>query len=150
MALQIGVIGAGECGERLWDLAYRVGELIAEHGAVLINGGLGGVMEASAKGAQERGGTVIGIIPQGDTKMANSFCTVVIATNMGHARNMVIIHSSSAVISIGGGFGTISEMAIALKLGKPLISLEPPLKLNGMIPAKTPEEAVRKAIEMSE
>lgn len=144
---QIGVIGSGECDKKLWKLAYRTGELIAGKGAILVNGGLGGVMEASARGARDRGGLVVGIIPYREVEMANPYCNVVIATEMGHARNMVIVNSSSAIISIGGEYGTISEMAIALKTGKPLVSICPPVKLKGMILAESPEIAVELAMK---
>ncbi len=146
---QIGVIGSGECDERMWEMAYTTGKLIAEHGAILVNGGLGGVMEASARGARENGGLVVGIIPHGDMKLANPYCSVVIATDMGHARNIVLVNSSSAVISIGGEYGTLSEMAVALKTGKPLISVAPPVKLKGMILAESPERAVELALKLS-
>ncbi len=139
--MQVGVVGAGFCDKEIYELAYRVGQLIAERGCVLINGGLGGVMEASAKGAKSRGGLVVGILPRGDDE-ANPYVDVRIATHMGHARNVIIVHSSDAVISIGGGYGTISEIAIALKEGKPLASLRPPVVLEGMRVFEDPEEAV--------
>ena len=139
---QIAVVGASQCDEELYSIAERVGELIAEKGWILINGGLGGVMEASARGARKKGGVVVGIIPQSDRVYANPYCSIVIATNMGHARNMIIIHSSDAVIAVDGEFGTISEMAIALKEEKPLVAIRPPVKLKGMKIAESAEEAV--------
>lgn len=139
---QIAVIGASQCDEEIYSVAERVGELIAEKGWVLVNGGLGGVMEASARGARKKGGVVVGITPQADRKYANPYCSVVIATNMGHARNVIIVHSSDAVIAVDGEYGTISEMAIALKEGKPLVAIKPPVELKGMKVAETPEEAV--------
>jgi hypothetical protein len=145
--MQVGVIGSSFCGEELYKIAYRVGELLAKKGYVLINGGLGGVMEASAKGAMEAGGVVVGIIPQAGKKGANRYCSIVIATNMGHARNMIIVHSSDAIISVGGGYGTISETAIALKEGKKVIAISPEIMLPGVIVASTPEEAVERISE---
>jgi hypothetical protein len=139
---QIAVVGASQCDEEIYSIAERVGELIAERGWVLINGGLGGVMEASARGARKKGGVVIGIIPQPDRTYANPYCSVVIATNMGHARNMVIVHSCDAVIAVNGEYGTISEIAIALKEGKPVVAIKPPVELKGMKVAESPEEAV--------
>ncbi|MBE8538785.1 TIGR00725 family protein [Geoglobus acetivorans] len=145
--MQIGVIGSGECYGDICDAAYRIGQLLAENGAVVINGGLGGVMEAVSRGAKSRGGTVIGIIPFKDKKPANRYCDYVIATDMGHARNMIIVHSSDALIAVGGGYGTVSEMAIALKEGKRVVAYRPAVKLDGLILAESPEEAVSLALE---
>ncbi|MEM2176915.1 MAG: TIGR00725 family protein [Archaeoglobaceae archaeon] len=139
--MQIGVIGSGFCNEETYKLAYRVGELIAERGCILINGGLGGVMEASAKGAKSKGGITVGVLPRG-VEEANPYIDIKIATNMGHARNMIIVHSSDALISIGGEYGTISEIAIALKERKRVASLKPPVILRGMKIFETAEEAV--------
>lgn len=145
---QVGVIGVSSCDEELYKIAYRVGELLAEKGCVVINGGLTGVMEASAKGAKSKGGLVVGIIPSAFKGDANPYVDIVIATNMGHARNMIIVHSSDALIAIGGGYGTISEMAIALKEGKRVVAINPQIKLPGLITAETPEEAVEKVLKL--
>ncbi|MBO8182456.1 MAG: TIGR00725 family protein [Archaeoglobus sp.] len=139
---QIGVIGSSYCGEELYRTAYEVGKLIAEKGYILINGGLGGVMEASAKGARDAGGFVIGVIPTPSKRDANRYCSAVIATNMGHARNMIIVHSSDAIIAVGGGYGTISEMAIALKEGKKVVAIKPEIRLPRLVVADSAEEAV--------
>ncbi len=139
---QIAVVGASQCDGRIYSIAERVGELIAEKGWILINGGLGGVMEASARGARKKGGVVVGVIPQSGKTFANPYCSVVIATNMGHARNVIIVHSSDAVIAVDGGYGTISEVAIALKEGKPVVAINPPVELKGVKSAESPEEAV--------
>ncbi|MEM0303370.1 MAG: TIGR00725 family protein [Archaeoglobaceae archaeon] len=139
--MQIGVIGSGSCDEETYKLAYRVGELIAERGCILINGGLGGVMEASARGAKSKGGITVGVLPRG-VEEANPYIDIKIATNMGHARNMIIVHSSDALISIGGEYGTISELAIALKERKRVASLKPPVILRGMKIFENAEEAV--------
>uniref|UniRef100_A0A7J2TKA8 TIGR00725 family protein n=1 Tax=Archaeoglobus fulgidus TaxID=2234 RepID=A0A7J2TKA8_ARCFL len=140
--MQIGVIGSSICDEETYRIAYRVGELIAEKGCVLINGGLTGVMEASAKGAKSKGGITVGILPSKNLDDANPYIDIRIATNMGHARNMIIVHSSDALISIGGEYGTISEIAIALKEGKPVASLRPSILIKGMRVFERPEEAV--------
>ncbi|AIY90749.1 TIGR00725 family protein [Geoglobus acetivorans] len=145
--MQIGIIGSGRCYGDICDTAYRIGQLLAENGAVVINGGLGGVMEAVSRGAKSRGGTVIGIIPFKDKKLANRYCDYIIATDMGHARNMVIVHSSDALIAVGGSYGTISEMAIALKEGKRVVAYRPAVKLDGLVLAESPEEAVNLALE---
>ncbi|MEM0022787.1 MAG: TIGR00725 family protein [Archaeoglobaceae archaeon] len=144
--MQIGVVGSGSCDEELYAIAFRVGQLIAEKGHVLVNGGLGGVMEASAMGAKSRNGITIGILPR-KAKDANPYIDIKIATDMGHARNVVIVHSSDAIISIGGEYGTISEIAIALKEGKPVASIKPKVVIEGMRIFQNPEEAVEFVIE---
>ena len=144
--MQVGVIGSGKCYDDVCDVAFRVGQLLAERGVIIINGGLGGVMEAVSRGAKSRNGFVVGIIPSKDRRNANEYCNVVIATNMGHARNMIIVHSSDVIIAIGGGFGTISEMAIALKEGKKVVAYKPPVLLEGIILAESAEDAVKKAL----
>ncbi len=144
--MQIGVVGAGFCDDETYRLAYRVGELIAERGHVLVNGGLGGVMEASARGAKSKGGVVVGILP-GGVEEANKWIDIRIATRMGHARNVIIVHSSDAIVSVGGGYGTISEISIALKEGKRVASLKPPVVLEGMEVFENPEDAVDFVLE---
>ncbi len=144
--MQVGVIGASRCDERIYEIAMRVGELLAERGCVVVNGGLGGVMEASAKGAKLKGGLTVGIIPSGSKEDANPYIDVVVATNMGHARNVIIAHSCDALIAIGGEYGTISEMAIALKLGKKVVAIEPLVVLPGVKVVETPEEAVEEVL----
>ncbi|WP_456467828.1 TIGR00725 family protein [Archaeoglobus sp.] len=139
--MQIGVIGAGQCDEETYRIAFRVGQLIAEKGHILINGGLGGVMEASARGAKSRNGLVVAILPR-RKEICNEFSDIRIATDMGHARNVIIVHSSDALISVGGGYGTVSEIAIALKEGKRVASINPPVVMEGMRVFETPEEAV--------
>ena len=105
------------------EKAYEVGREIAHRGAVLICGGLGGVMQAAAQGAYDAGGITIGILPGADRRAANAFLTFSLATNLGHARNIVIAHSADGLIAVDGSYGTISEAAIALKLGKPVVGL---------------------------
>lgn len=119
----VAVIGTSGGTESELNDAEEVGRLIAGQGWTLICGGLTGVMESASKGAAENGGTVIGILPGGDTRAANSYVTHPIATNMGHARNMVIVHTADAAIAVGGSHGTLSEIAIALKLGKPVFGI---------------------------
>lgn len=143
--MQIGVVGSGVCDEEIYAIAFRVGQLIAEKGCVLINGGLGGVMEASAKGAKSKGGITVGILPR-KTDDANPYVDIKIATDMGHARNVIIVHSCDAIISVGGEYGTISEIAIALKEGKPVASIKPKVLIEGMKVFQSPEEAVEYVI----
>jgi uncharacterized protein (TIGR00725 family) len=120
----VAVIGASNASPELLKIAEDVGRQIAENGWILINGGLTGVMEASAKGAKEAGGVVVGILPTPSTDSANQYVTIPIATNMGHARNIIIAHTADALIAVGGGEGTLSEIAIARKLGKPVFGIK--------------------------
>ena len=119
----VAVIGTSSANSEEIKAAEEVGREIAQNGWILINGGLTGVMEASAKGASNAGGTVVGILPTPSASSANPHITIPIATNMGHARNMIIVHTAEVVIAIGGGEGTLSEIAIARKLGKPVFGI---------------------------
>ncbi|RLI34825.1 TIGR00725 family protein [Candidatus Bathyarchaeota archaeon] len=123
---QILVAGSSEehCTSRLYSLAYEVGKEIARRGAILITGGLGGVMEASSRGAKEAGGLVVGIIPHEDHDYANKYCDVVVATGIGWARNFATAYTADAVIIIGGGAGTAIEAMVAYFKGKPIIALK--------------------------
>ena len=145
MAIQIAVIGAGECERQVAERAAGVGRAIAGCGAVLLTGGLGGVMEAASRGAREAGGTVIGILPGANRHAANEHVTVEIVTNVGHARNVMLAHSADAMIAISGSYGTLSEIAIGLKLGKPVIGLGS-WEIDGVLAADSPEQAVKLAI----
>jgi len=122
---QILVIGSGEgqCSEAAYGTAYQVGSVVAKRGAVLLTGGLGGVMEAASKGAKESGGFVIGIIPQDEKARANPFCDAVIATGMGFARDFVTAYSADAIIVVGGGAGTIIEVAAAYQKAIPIVAI---------------------------
>ncbi len=143
---QIGIVGASSCDETTYEIAFHIGKMLAQKNCTVVNGGLGGVMDASAKGAHSEGGTVIGILP-GEKQLANPFIGVSIATNMGHARNIIIVHSSDAVVSIGGGYGTVSEISIALKEGKKVVAINPPVTFPDLIVCKSAPEAVAKALE---
>lgn len=116
----IGVIGSSHPTDKIRDLAFHVGQEITKQGAILICGGRTGVMEASCQGA----GAAIGILPGDTIETANPYVTVPIATGIGEARNLIIIRSSNVFIAVGGGYGTLSEIAFALKLNKPVIGLE--------------------------
>jgi uncharacterized protein (TIGR00725 family) len=117
----VAVIGASDATPELSEFAEAVGKGIAERGFILVSGGLGGVMEAASKGARGAGGTVVGILPTGSAADANPHVEIPIATNMGHARNVIIAHTADALVAVGGGYGTLSEKAIAKKLGKPVV-----------------------------
>ncbi len=145
--IQIGVIGAGSCDDNLRSKAKKVGSAIAKNHAVLICGGLGGVMEASACGAKKKGGITIGILPGDSRKDANACIDIAIVTEMGHARNVIIARSADALIAIGGEYGTLSEIAHSLKMGKTVVTLESKWEIDGTIKAKDAEDAVRLAID---
>ena len=156
MAKQIAVIGSGTCeeGSQLWALAEEVGRGIAKAGAVLVCGGRTGVMEAAARGAAGAGGTVIGIVPGESTDEANPHCTHVVATGIGHARNLAVVASGEAVIAVGGEWGTLAEIGFARKLGRPVVGLrswrprgeEAMADAPGITHAESAEEAVRAAL----
>lgn len=123
---QVLVIGynSEHCTEHAYKMAYEVGEEVALQGAVLITGGLGGVMEAASKGAKSRGGIVVGIIPQDEKRYANPYCDVVISTGLGESRNFVTAYSGDAVIVVGGGIGTAIEASVAYRKGKPILTIK--------------------------
>ncbi len=147
---QIGVIGAGACGSEVRALAERVGREIAKRGAVLLCGGLGGVMEATAYGAKQEGGITLGILPGALREEANLWIDIAIVSGMGHARNALIAQSSDALIAVSGEYGTLSEIALGLKMGKPVVMVEPGWKIEGVHRAKSPEEAVELAFRLIE
>ena len=142
----IGVIGASKASQKGLEAARTVGRLIAEAGAILVCGGLGGVMEAASRGCAEAGGQVLGILPGDCALDANPFVSIPVVTDMGHARNIIIAQTSNALIAVEGEYGTLSEMAIALKLGKTVCTLDSWDGLAGGQPAATPTEAVAMAL----
>lgn len=143
----IAVIGAGSCTKEIYSIAEEAGKLIAMNGAILMTGGLGGVMEAASKGAQEEGGITIGILPGLSKEEANRYVDIPVATGLSHARNAVIARSADALIAIAGEYGTLSEIAIALKLGKPVIGIKTWDNVKGIIHVNTPTEAIKKISE---
>lgn len=142
----IAVIGGSHCTPADYSLGEQVGRLLAEKSIGVICGGLFGIMEAVCKGAFEAGGVTIGILPGNDTGESNEFVTIPIATGMGIGRNIVIVRSADACIAIDGQYGTLSEIAYALQLQKPVITLNSWGQIPGTISAKTAEEAVELAI----
>ena len=140
--IQIGMIGGREASEGQLRLAEETGELIAQKGAVLVCGGLGGIMEAGCRGAKRGGGTTIGILPGNRIEDANPFVDIALPTGMGVARNSIIIHSSQGVIAVSGKYGTLSEIAFALQIGIPVVSLQSWDFDNAILQASCPEEAV--------
>lgn len=143
----IAVIGASRASAEGLLLAEQVGTLLAQHGALLVCGGLGGVMEAASRGCAEAGGEVIGILPGADAEAANPYVTIPIATNVGHGRNVIIAHTAQALIAVEGEYGTLSEMAIGLKLGKRVVQLMCRYDLEEAVAAETPLQAVTLALQ---
>ena len=141
--MQIAVIGAADSTPEEYATAQVVGRLIAENKETLICGGMGGVMEAACKGAQEMGGRTVGIIP--DMGDGNPYLDVHIRSGIGYSRNIVLVQSADAVIAVGGKYGTLSEIAIALKLKKPVFGLKT-WEIEGVVKCATPEEAVLMAV----
>ncbi|HPU08357.1 MAG TPA: TIGR00725 family protein [Candidatus Atribacteria bacterium] len=119
----IGVIGQHSCDAELYEIARQVGKGIAERGAVLLCGGLGGVMEAACRGAKQAGGFTVGILPGSSGADANPYVDLKIVTGLGEARNLVVVLSASALVACGGQAGTLSEIGFALRHGKILVGL---------------------------
>src|SRR5512132_338352 len=153
--LQISVIGASQGEDEILRDAEEVGRRLAEAGAVLVCGGRTGVMEAASKGAAEAGGTVVGILPTLSREDANPHVTVAVATGIGEARNLAVVASGQAVIAVGGEWGTLSEIAYARKLGRPVVAIQSWALGNragtdlGIVEAETAEEAVSAALARS-
>nr|WP_313885508.1 TIGR00725 family protein [Desulfallas sp. Bu1-1] len=155
LLIYIGVVGSASCDPETLNLAEAVGEEIAGAGAVLICGGRGGVMEAAARGARKRGGVSIGILPGTARSEGNGELTYALPSGLGNARNAVIACASDVVIAISGGYGTLSEIGLALKMNKPVIGLQtwravsPQGDNIPLIPAQNAGEAVRLAVNIA-
>ena len=151
----IAVIGGSRCSTQEAELAEAVGREIARQGAILVCGGLGGIMEAACKGAHSEGGVTIGILPGDSRQLANPYVQVPIVTGIGYARNIIVVKSAQAVIAIGGNYGTLSEISHALQNGIPVIGLNTwSLSRNGqpdnsIVLAQNPTEAVNKALNLA-
>lgn len=141
--MQIVLIGAAEATPEEYAAAYATGHLVAEAGCTLVCGGLSGVMEAACKGAREAGGTTVGIVP--GTGDGNAFLDTVIRTGLGQARNVLVVQSGDAVIAVGGSYGTLSEIAIALKAGRRVFGIGT-WDIPGVTACGSAEEAVREAV----
>lgn len=140
---RVAVCGAAAASPELLDAAEEVGRLLARAGAVLICGGRGGIMQAVARGAALAGGLTIGILPGGSASEANPYITIPLPTGMGEGRNVLVVRSADAVIAIGGEWGTLSEIALARKIGVPVVLLRPTLARGLDIPvADGPAAAV--------
>ena len=163
--VQVLVIGSDgdHCSEATYNAAREVGAQVASRSAVLVTGGLGGVMEASCRGAKEKGGMVVGIIPHEDMSYANAFCDIIIPTGVGFARNFITAYSADTCIVVGGGAGTYIEACVAYQKGKPIVALTgtggtadkiadtflDDRKTVKVMAAASPREAVDKALDFA-
>jgi len=141
----VAVVGSGEATGELYDAAREVGRLVAERGGVVVCGGLSGVMEAAARGAMEKGGVAIGILPDEDRRRANTYVSYSVATGAGQARNLAVVCSGDVVIAVGGEYGTLSEIGLALKVGRPVVTLKSWELPEHVVVASLPAEAVERA-----
>jgi uncharacterized protein (TIGR00725 family) len=148
----IAIAGAGDAAP--WELAAaeEAGAAVAAAGCGLVCGGLGGVMEAACRGARSRGGLTVGLLPGVDREAANGWVVVALPTGLGEARNALVVRAADAVVAIGGGWGTLSEIALALKAGVPVVGVgtwEPALSgavVEGVVAVDGPREAVEEAL----
>ena len=143
----IAVIGGSTCSAEEASAAEQTGRLLAEQGAIVVCGGLSGVMEAVAKGAKANGGTTVGILPGADPAAANAYIDIPLATGLGEMRNFLIVRAAHALIAIGGGVGTLSELALAQRIGRPVVGLHDSFRNALEIPrVESAEAAVRWAL----
>ena len=152
--IMVGVIGASEADEQLCTVAEHVGEELASRGAIVICGGLTGVMEAVCRGARKQDGMTVGVIPSDRKEDANPHVQIPIVTGIGVARNAIITRTADVVIAVGGQFGTLSEIGYALSMGKTVVAIDSwrleratERQLPGLIHASNPKEAVDTALE---
>jgi uncharacterized protein (TIGR00725 family) len=145
----IAIIGGRNEGKAILKEAEEAGRLIAKSGAALMSGGLSGVMASASKGAKKEGGLVIGILPHDHKRHANKYVDIPIATGLGIGRNVIIARTADAVIAVGGEYGTLSEIAFSLQLGKPVLGIRT-WDIKGVIQTKDAKEAVKKALELIE
>ncbi|MBI3455094.1 MAG: TIGR00725 family protein [Candidatus Rokubacteria bacterium] len=143
-------MGAGDCPPTVAGLAEAVGAELARAGAVVICGGLGGVMEAAARGARSAGGLTVGFLPGARHGDANPFVDIIIVTGFGEGRNVLVARSAHALLALPGEHGTLSEIALALKMGRPVVGLGAWREVAGVVPAETSEEAVRIVLALAE
>ena len=145
----IAVVGGRKTEKALLSEAEAIGKLIARNGATLVCGGLGGVMQAASRGAKSEGGLTVGILPQNDSKRANQYIDIPIATGLGIGRNVIIARTADAVIAVGGAYGTLSEIAYALQMGKPVVGIKT-WEIKGVIHVENAADAVNKVFELLE
>jgi len=147
--VRITVVGAGRCNPEAASIAERVGREIAQRGGVLVCGGLGGVMEAAARGARDAGGLTVGILPGVRADDANEFIDLPIPTGLGEARNLVNVRAADAVVALPGGHGTLSEIALALKAGIPVVAVSSWNTVDDVLVVESPEEAAERAFALA-
>lgn len=156
MRVLIAVIGSAGCDARTATVARQVGHEIARRGAVLVTGGRGGVMEAACQGAKAGGGITVGILPGADRREANRYVDLPIVTGLGEARNAVVVRTADAVIAVSGGYGTLSEIGLALKMGRPVVGLgtwelyRDGQLVRAFVSADSPVQAVELALALAE
>jgi hypothetical protein len=146
--LVVAVIGGNKCSPKTARLARRLGKEIARMGAVLVCGGLGGVMEQASRGAKEAGGLTVGILPTEDKKDANAYIDIAIPTDLGYARNCLVVRASDCVVAFPGEYGTLSEIAFALQMNKPIIGLNT-WDIPGVLMAKDMDDCIEKIKELT-
>jgi len=150
--MYVAVVGSAVCDAGTAALAETVGQEVARAGAVLVCGGRGGVMEAACRGARAEGGLTVGILPGTDRREANAYVDVPIVTGLGEARNAIVVRTADAVIAVSGGYGTLSEIGLALKMGRPVVGLgtwelgRGGRPVEAVLRAQTPQEAVELAL----
>jgi uncharacterized protein (TIGR00725 family) len=140
--IHIGIIGAGDCSKETYSMAGELGYLIAQNDWILVCGGLGGVMEGAAKGCYKSGGITVGILPGKEKDSANPFITLSIPTGLCEGRNLLIVRASDVIVAIAGGYGTLSEIGLALKIGKPVVGLKTWPNIKGIDYVETPQQAI--------
>jgi uncharacterized protein (TIGR00725 family) len=134
-------VGPGDAGPEVVVAAEAVGRALAARGAVVVCGGLGGAMEAACRGAKEAGGTTVGLLPGLDRRDANPYVDVAVPTGLGEARNALVVRTADALVAVGGGYGTLSEIGLALRTGKRVVGLRT-WEIDGIEAVSSPEEAV--------
>ncbi|MCD6413470.1 MAG: TIGR00725 family protein [Elusimicrobia bacterium] len=140
----VGVIGGASCSQKVYAIARRLGELLAENNFAVVCGGLSGVMKGVCEGAYRAGGITIGILPGKFSDEANAFVKIPIVTAMSHARNAIIVRTADVVVAVDGKYGTLSEIALALSIGKRVFSIETTWNVKGVEKAESPESVVSK------
>ena len=145
---RIAVIGAGNAAAALEEQAYELGRTLGAAGAVVITGGLGGVMAAAARGCRDGGGTSVGLLPGGEAAESNDYVDLPLATGMGEGRNILVVRAAEAVVAVGGEWGTLSEIALARKIGRPVVLLgDPPVEGMALPVAEDPTSAASWALQ---
>ena len=142
------MVGASRASDDEARAAEAVGRGLAEARAILVCGGRGGVMEAACRGAKAAGGTTVGILPTADRADANRYVDIAIATGLGEARNVLVVRAVDALVAVGGAYGTLSEIALALQAGTPVVGLGS-WEIEGVVPVKSPAEAVARALALA-